>query len=216
MKKVSLSILALIVSIAALQAQEKTETPQQKTMPMHKHHGKHGMRHGMDFKKLNLTQEQKDKMKSINKDFHSKMTDLKKQEATITVKDYKEKMKVLGKSRHEQMQGVLTQQQKDQLVKMKADAKKQHDEMAQKRMEKIKTALQLSDDQSAKIKTLQTDTKQKIKAIREDKSLSDQQRKEQVIAAFKKQHDEMNSLLTPEQVKKMEDMKPRRFHNEAK
>lgn len=219
MKKVSLSILALIVSIAVLHAQEKTETPQQKTMPMPKHHGKDGMkhgRHGMDFKKLNLTQEQKDKMKSINDDFHSKMTDLKKQEATITVKDYKEKMKVLGKNRHEQMQGVLTQQQKDQLVKMKADAKKQHAEMAQKRMEKMKTALQLSDDQSAKIKTLRADTKQKIKSIREDKSLTDEQKKQQVIATFKKQHDEMNSLLTPEQVKKMEDMKPKRFHNDVK
>jgi Spy/CpxP family protein refolding chaperone len=219
MKKVSLSILALMVSIAILQAQEKSVTPQQQTTPAHKHYGKHGMKHGkhgMDFKKLNLTQEQKDKMKGINSDFHLKMTDLKKQEATITVKDYKAQMKELGKKRHEQIRGILTQGQKDQLVKMRADAKKRGGEMAQKRMEKMKTELQLSDDQSAKIKALQAGTKQKIKTIREDKSLTDEQKKEQVKATFKKQHDEMNSLLTPEQVKKMEYLKPKRMHNEAK
>jgi len=74
----------------------------------------------------------------------------------------------------------------------------------------------LSDDQSAKIKTLQADTKQKIKTIREDKSLTDEQKKQQVAAAFKKQHDDMNSLLTPDQVKKMENFRTKRIHNEAK
>ncbi|MFT3703719.1 MAG: hypothetical protein QM802_15255 [Agriterribacter sp.] len=217
MKKVSLSILGLIMGIAVLQAQDKTDVPQQHNAPFHKHHHKGGPRgHYMDFKKLNLSQDQQSQMKKINGDFRQKIADLKKQEATITVKDYKTQMKELGKQRHQQIQNVLTKEQKDQLAQMRADKKKEFDKIAKNRMEKMKAELQLSNDQTAKMDALRADAKQKIKAIREDKSLTDEQKKQQVIAVFKKQHNDMNSILTPEQVKKMEDMHPRRMHNDAK
>ena len=80
----------------------------------------------------------------------------------------------------------------------------------------MKSALGLSDDQSAKLKALRAETQKKIKEIRASNVLSDAQKKEQVVAAFKKQHEDMNSILTPEQVKKMENFKSRRINKMSK
>ena len=220
MKKIALHILALIITVTGLNAQETNKaTPKNEQAAFQKHPGGHGRAHGrssIDLKDLNLTPEQQSQIKKINDDFKSKMSDLKKTEATTTVTDYKTQKQVLAKQRHEQMQSVFTPQQKEQLAEKRKDERKRMDATAKNRMEKMKTELQLTEDQSAKIKTLQADTRSKIKGIRENESLNDDQKKEQVMAAFKKQHEAMNSLLTPEQMKKMENLKPTRMHDRSK
>ena len=210
MKRITLSLLALAISFGMVQAQETT-TPPAKTQgkQFHGYHGKPGMRHrgeAMYYAKLNLTADQQQQIKSINEAARSKMSDLRKQEATITVKAYKEQMKAIGKEKHEKIQAA----------KMRADRAKKFDGMAKNRMEKMKKDLQLTDDQSAKIQALGAATRSKIKGIREDQSLSADQKKEQVMAAFKKQHEDMNSLLTPEQIKKMEAMRAKHIHRDAR
>lgn len=54
------------------------------------------------------------------------------------------------------------------------------------------------------MKSLRETTHTKIKAIKEDQALNDDEKKQQVMAAFKQQHEEMKSILTPEQMKKLE------------
>jgi Spy/CpxP family protein refolding chaperone len=220
MKRITLSLLALAISFSIAQAQETTSPPAKtQGKQFHGYHGKPGMKHhgeAMYYAKLNLTADQQQQMKSINEATRSKMSDLRKQEATITVKAYKEQMKAIGKEKHEKIQAVLTPDQKQQLAKMRADRGKKFDGMAKNRMEKMKKDLQLTDDQSAKIQALGTATRSKIKSIREDQSLSADQKKEQVMAAFKKQHEDMNSLLTPDQIKKMEAMRAKHMHRDAR
>lgn len=220
MKRITLSLLALAIGFGIVQAQETT-TPPAKTQgkQFHGFRGKPGMRHrgeAMDYAKLNLTADQQQQMKSINEAFRNKMSDLRKQESTITVKEYKEQVKAIGKEKHEKIQEVLTPDQKQQLAKMKADRGKKFDGMAKSRMEKMKKELQLTDDQSAKMQALGAATRSKIKSIRADQSLSSDQKKEQVMAVFKKQRDDMNSLLTPEQIKKMKAMSPKHLHRDAR
>lgn len=220
MKRIVLPVLALIVSITGLTAQETNEAaPKNESATFQKHPGRHAKGYGrssIGFKDLNLTPDQQSQIKKINDDYKGKMADLKKSEATTTVKDYKARKQAFAKQRHEQMQHVLTPQQKEQLAEKRKEQRKRMNATAKNRMEKMKTELQLTDNQSAKIKTLRADTRSKIKGIRENESLTDEQKKEQVMATFKKQHEAMNSLLTPEQMKKMENLKPTRMHDRSK
>lgn len=217
MKKITLSILALSLALTAIQAQEKTNEAGKKEAKEYRHHpGKHRKQHHADFKKLNLSQEQQDKLININKDYRAGVADLKKQEATTTVKNYKAQMQTLNKKRRSEVDNVFTKEQKDQLQQMRTERKRKFDTADKGRTEKMKSALGLSDDQSAKLKALRAGTQEKIKEIRANKALSDTQKKEQVVAAFKKQHEDMKSILTPEQIKKMEHFKSRRINRMSK
>lgn len=220
MKRMTLVLLALAISLGIVQAQEKsTLSPKEQGKQFQGQHSKPGVRHrneAMYYKKLNLSADQQQQMKSINEAFHAKISDLRKQEATITVKEYKEQMKAIGKERHESLQALLTPDQKQQLATMKADTKKRFDARSEHRMENMKKNLQLTDDQSAKMHALRTETESKIKIIHEDQSLTDEQKKAQVMAALKKQHEEMNSLLTPEQIKKKEMLRPKHIQKGAR
>ena len=217
MKKITLSILALSLVLTAAQAQEKsTEAGKNEAKTYRQHPGKHRKQHHADFKKLNLSQEQQDKLIKINKDYRSGVADLKNKEATTTVKDYKAQMQALNKKRRSDVDNVFTKEQKDQLHQMRTERKRKFDTADKGRTEKMKSALGLSDDQSAKLKALRAETQKKIKEIRASNVLSDAQKKEQVVAAFKKQHEDMKSILTPEQIKKMEHFKSRRINRMSK
>lgn len=218
MKKIVSATLALMIGIAGLQAQDKTDKAPPSKPAYGKHYGKPGMhgRHDMHYTKLNLTADQQAQMKKIREDFKSRMDDLKKSEATITVKDYKEKKQAIAKQHHDQVQNVLTQEQKDQLAKMRSERGKRFEGGPGRGMDRMKTTLGLSDEQSAKIKALRADTRTKMKSIREDQTLSEDQKKQQVMAAFKDQRESMNKILTPEQQKKMESMRGKRMSDHSK
>ncbi|MFT3748828.1 MAG: hypothetical protein QM768_10945 [Agriterribacter sp.] len=226
MKKIVLGTLALMIGIAGLQAQEKDVKAPPPPPIHHKHHGKPGMhgKHAMDFKKLNLTADQQAQMKKIHEDFRSKMADLKKSEATITVKDYKEKKKIIAKQHHDEIQNVFNKEQKDQLAKMRSERGRKFNGGPRKGfeagpgrgMDRMKADLGLSDEQSAKMKALQEDTRAKMKSIRGNQSLSEDEKKQQMMAAFKDQREGMNKILTPEQQKKMESMRSRRMGRDTK
>lgn len=200
MKKIIVTVFALAVATLATQAQDKPDV---------KHDRSKGRQHKEYFQQLNLSEEQKAKFKSLNEDFRKQMQDLKSQE-NLTVKDQKEKMKALRNDHKTKVQGVLTNEQKDQMKKMREEHKAKRQANASDRMEKMKTRLNLSDDQVAKMKTQRTEMSSKFKALRENKSLSDEQRKEQMKELRKQQKEGMKSILTEEQMKKLQEGKHRK------
>jgi len=206
MKKIILS--ALIVSMAfAVNAQD---IPERKT-------GKPGMHHKMDRKKadrkdmqnLNLTEEQKAQFKTQRESFRKQMEELKKNE-NITVKDQKERIAAIQKENKDKMQSFLTADQKAQIEKDKAEGKKKFEARTKERSDKMKTHLGLNDAQSAQLKKNREATQQKIKFIKEDSKMSEEQKKEQIKELMKAQKESMKSVLTEEQMKKMKESKHRK------
>jgi colicin import membrane protein len=203
MKKIILSAVILTLGFAV----KAQEIPERK-------HGEHrmherGKRHhgaGMDMQKLNLTEEQKAAFKTQRENFRKQMEDLKKNE-NITVKESKEKMETLRKENKAKMNSILTKDQKDQLAKMQAERKEKFQDMAKKRGEDMKTRLGLTEEQSAKLDKNRTEMKEKMKAIKEDKKLSDEQKKEKVKELMKGQKESMKSILTEEQLQKLKESK---------
>lgn len=203
MKKITLSLVVLAIAFAA-QAQEipqrKSERPHM--MERKKHHA------GMDMKQLNLTEEQKATFKSQRESFHKQMEALQKND-NITVKEWRNKAETLRKEHKANTESILTTEQKAQLKKMKAEANEKQATMAKKRGERMKTQLGLTDEQSAKIDSHRKEMGEKMKSIRENKSLSDEQKKEQMKSLMKTQKENMKSILTEDQLKKLKEMKHR-------
>ena len=219
MKKIILSAIVLTIA-AGIQSQEipesKGERPHMQEGRNHhmqkgrKQHGQH-----MDMQKLNLTEDQKAKFKTQRETFHKQMEDLKKNE-NITVKEYKTRLENIRKEQKSTADRILTSEQKSQLEKMKADRKGKAEQMGKQRSERMKTELGLTDAQSAKIESNRKEMGEKMKTIRENKSLSDEQKKEQMKELMKKQKENMKSVLTEEQLKKLKDTNHKRPEGERK
>jgi Spy/CpxP family protein refolding chaperone len=204
MKKIIGLFLVAAIAGTSVNAQEIPERKSEHPRMMHKK-GKHH-RHGMDMKKLNLTEDQKEQFKLQRETFKKQMEELKKDE-NITVKEWKSRMETLRKENKAKMDGILTSEQKAQLEKSKTEQKAKMETMGKERGEKMKAALGLSAEQSAKLEANRKETSEKMKSIREDKSLSDEQKKEQVKELMKGNKEKMKTILTEEQLKKMQEMR---------
>jgi len=184
-------MLALFAGVAQAQKPGKLKMKEEKEKP---------------FQKLNLSDDQKAKYKSINEDFRKQMEDLRKNE-DITVKEWKAKREKLQQDHMEKMKAVLTEDQKAQINKMKEDRKSRMMQRDEKRFDMMKERLALTDDQSSKIKSMHSETAEKLKAIHENKSLSIDQKKEQSKELMKQNKEKMKSILSEEQMKKLKDRK---------
>ncbi|MEO5562921.1 MAG: hypothetical protein ABIR18_05785 [Chitinophagaceae bacterium] len=193
MKKIIVCVFVLAVAIQGINAQDQPKENREK------HRNRH---HDNAFQHLNLTEDQKAKFKSMNDEFRKQTQDLKKND-NITVKDWKGKMETLRKDHRTQMQSILTKEQKTQLEKGKQERKSRHEESAGARMDKMKSRLNLSDDQAAQLKKNRTEMSGKMKAIRENQSLTDDQRKEQARDLKKKNSESFKKILTEEQLKRL-------------
>jgi len=117
---------------------------------------------------------------------------------------------VLQKDYREKIQNLLTPEQKTQLEKEKLERKAKMEERSKARMDKMKTDLGLSDEQLVKLKSERAGTQEKMKAIRDDKSLDDHAKKEKARELMQKQKESMRSILTEEQLKKLDEQRQKR------
>ncbi|AEW03267.1 hypothetical protein A4D02_04445 [Niastella koreensis] len=198
MKKVFIGMaLAAFVATTAC-AQDQSVSPDRP--PMHRHHGE-------ALAQLNLTDNQKTEMKAINDDFKQQMTDLKKSEDKITVTEWKSKMATIRKDHHEKVDKVLTDDQKATLKKMHKEHHNRFGQDREKRMDRMKKELNLTDDQSAAIQKSFDESMQKMKAIHDDKSTPDDKKKALYRVQKDQQEASMKSILTPDQWNKFQELK---------
>jgi len=67
--------------------------------------------------------------------------------------------------------------------------------------------LNLTDDQKAKLKPILQDQMQQMKTVREDSSLSQEQKRAKMKSIHESLHDQINTVLTPEQQAKFKQMR---------
>jgi Spy/CpxP family protein refolding chaperone len=202
MKKIILSILVFTLAFA-IKAQEIPERKSERHMMEQRHNGRQHMK-GMDMKQLNLTEAQKEQFKVQKESFRKQMEELKKND-NITVKEWKSKMGTLRKEQRTKIQGIFTPEQKAQIEKMKADRKAMNEIDAKARMEKMKLRLGLTDDQVKKMTKNRTEIMEKMKALKENDKMDADKKKEQMHDLMKKQKEQMKSILTEEQMKKLQE-----------
>ena len=169
---------------------------------------------GGELEKLNLSEEQKAKFKSLREENRKQMEELKKND-NITVREWRATREALRKEHREKVQSLLTNEQKAQLEKSRQERKVQMEERAKTRpdsyrVEKMKQELNLTEEQSAKLKSNREALQQKMRTLREDKTLSDEAKREQMRELMKQRKVNLRSILTEDQWKKLQDERPNR------
>ena len=79
-------------------------------------------------------------------------------------------------------------------------------ESADQHLQMLSEKLNLTDDQKAKLKPILQDQMQQMKAVRDDSSLSQEQRRAKMKSIHESFHDQINAVLTPEQQAKFKQM----------
>lgn len=190
----------LAATVLFLATGSQAQESQSNTTPRPKKHIQ--MRKGQAFAGLNLTDAQKQQAKEINEDYRKQFTELRSNNS-MSLGDYKAKTEALKKEQKQKLQDILSPEQKTQLKEQRKTVALKSKKMTGKGFDRMKKELALTDDQSARLKQNRDDFQAKAKAIRQDQSLSDSQKKEQLKGLAKQQKENMKAILTPEQLEKM-------------
>ena len=204
MKKILVGLVAFSCFILSATAQDKSVDKQDK-MNGKDHHEK-----GMMMKQLDLTADQKEKIKISREDFRTKMIALN-QDESVTLKDYRDKKYILRKEEKMQFLNILTPEQKTKLEQFKKDEKAKRELMAAKRIDKLKAELNLTDEQVATIKANRQAIRTKVQAIIQNDSLSRTDKKEQLVSIKDANKGSMKTILTADQYTKWQELRKERM-----
>lgn len=204
MKKIITSALVLALTIGAAQAQ--TTSTQDKEKHGRKEHNMQGL------KQLNLTSEQKAKLKTLHEQERKEMEALKDNKNAS-----KEQRQELHKKYQEQMEAILTPDQRQQFEKMKAekmakgktgDFKRGEGQKGDfKRGGDFQKELGLTQDQQDKMAKIREGYRGQFEALRANNSLSQEEKRAKMQELMKKQQEDMKTVLTKEQVEKMKSLR---------
>src|SRR5829696_6355596 len=209
MKRILTSALAIVLFVGASQAQDQPR------------HERGGDRFG---KESNLTAEQKAKLQTIREAQKKEMEALKQNSQSNN-----EQRKAIHEKYKSQFEAVLTPAQKEEMAKNRKEWKEKSKDGEGKGFGKkggdraergganfgqqaafLKKELNLSADQETKLKSIFQDFQSKSKVIRENNSLSKEQKREQMQSLSKQYMDQGKTILNADQLKKLEEMKGKR------
>jgi Spy/CpxP family protein refolding chaperone len=155
--------------------------------------------------RLGLSEEQVAKLKPVVAEESSKLEAIK-EDATLSDSQKKEKAGVLMASFREKLGAVLNAEQRAQLAEETQRRGAQGlDEMVQ-RLQAMKDKLGLSDEQIAKIRPVLMEEGPKLKALKDDKTTSPEEKR----VTLKQSMERIAAELTPEQKEKMREQLQKR------
>ena len=210
MKRIIVGTLALLLIAGAAQAQVKGQMRNARAQ------------HGKIFQELNLTDAQKSQLKELRQKEKLEMQAVKKNEDNMLVKDWKSRRKELREKYRTQFQSILTEEQKDKLAKLRgrgrsrafADRFHRRGNLALEHKQEIAKQLNLTPEQRTNLKDMRQSFRTKAQELRNDKSLTREQKKNEFKDLIKQQKEQLKTVLTQEQLQKIEsrmkDFKDRR------
>lgn len=192
MKKIITGALALILFTTAAQAQEGRKE------------GKKG--HNKEAKaQLDLTEEQKSKMKELNEAQRNEMKAV--EQSKISKEQQVARRREIHKKYAEQRQALLTEEQRAKAAESREKAKKTGKFEGRKGGADAAKDLNLTQSQRDQMQALKTKFSAEREKIRNNSSLSQEQKKEQYRALAQEHQKQVQAILTPEQAQKIKGAK---------
>lgn len=223
MKKIFL--IAAVTGIMTFSAEAQV-------MPERKNDGVRTERRGDVYKDLNLTADQQQKLNVLNKDGRSQMEAIRN-DNSLTQEQRKAKFDALRQSQKAKRDAILTADQRAKMDAKAQEMRKNRrggDWKADGKKDGVKKGnmqgkdrnglskrgdhrrggnpgadLNLSEQQKNQMKSLSEDGRSKMQAIRDNASLTDEQKKAQMMELRKTQNEKRMAILTPEQKKKWDE-----------
>jgi Spy/CpxP family protein refolding chaperone len=159
---------------------------------------------------LNLTEEQKTKIRPILDEESAKIKAMR-DESSLTREQKRAKVKEIHSATYEQVKPILTAEQQQKHDEMLKSTRRWHKKgryavSATKRLERMNRTLNLTEEQKSKITPILEKESAKIKAVFDDQSLTRQEKRDKVREIHSASYEQIKPLLTPEQQKKHDDM----------
>lgn len=162
---------------------------------------------------LGLTDAQYASVKKINEQYAEKYSAIRSTEE-LEKADRRSTMFELRRQHQTEINGVLTPEQQQKWKALKdehKDTRKEHrhDRHGKKRHD-IKAELSLNDSQQKQMESERESMKTKMKSLRDDTTLNEDQKKEKALSLKKEHENAVKAILTPEQFTKWQEMKDHR------
>ena len=208
--RISIALLSMFLA-AAMAAQtapapsDNTTAAPHKMMPRH-----HGGFERMA-QQLNLTDQQKTQIQGFTEAGRQQALSIK-QDTSLTPEQKRDKFRQLRASTHQQVLGILTPEQQQQMKQLRS----QHAGMGRGKGAGMghgmgaMAKLNLSDDQRAKIQPILKSSREQAHAVRNDTTLTPEQKQAKMRDIHQGAMTQMNSLLTPEQQQQWQQMREHR------
>jgi Spy/CpxP family protein refolding chaperone len=211
MKKVLLALTAVVITFSAI---AQSENKEKRSKEWKQERAGRGEGRNNKLEELNLSEDQKSQMKTLNETFRNQMQEVSKNES-LSADAKKEKREAILQERKEKIESILSKEQKEKWQTLKKDRKQDGDEVGGKDFDKgrgrkggfgrggdmkdFTKDLNLSADQSSKIATLNESFKTRVKELRSNTSLSEEQKKESMRTLTQKHRSDIESILTTDQ-----------------
>lgn len=199
-KMVFIGIVALL-GMATAQAQDSSAHRYGFRDRPHRGHMQRG-----HMERGNLTDDQRAKLKTINDSFRKSMRDLYQQD-DITVKEWRSRMEELKSKHREEVSSVVGTENGRQSHQYGRKGMQHRGYRGGGTRENLSQALDLSAKQQEALKKSRTETRKKIAALQENDKLSREEKRKSMQSIRKAQQEAFRSMLTKEQLEKLEQMK---------
>jgi hypothetical protein len=162
---------------------------------------------------LNLTADQSAKLNELSKDHRAAMQALKQNES-LAVAEKEEQMHLVHKQYREACTALLTEEQLKKLKTIVEDSSS----VKGKNMDTkdLKENLNLTDEQTVKLKQMQEENQAEMMKIQQDSSVTEANKKFRLEELKKERRKELESILTPDQQRKYKEMRNRKPKNDVK
>jgi|GEM_PF-872510 len=225
MKRIFTSALVLALAIGGANAQT-TSTEKGKGMKKEQKGQRKG-NHGKMYDQLNLTADQKSRLQTLRDDYKRQSEELRNN-TTLTAEQKQTRRKELHQQFRTQSSAILTPAQREQAEKMKAEwkangkagkfnkgegSKRGHAGAGrgfEGRGEAFQKDLNLTQEQQTKMQQIRTDFRSKFEALRNDNALTQEQKRAKMQELMQSQQAQFKSILTKEQIEKLESQKKER------
>ena len=200
-KKTTMFLAVLTLGCAVVSAEPAP--PPDSNSPVYKDKKPDAHKHAQRFiqelsEKLNLTDAQKAAIKPI---LANDVNEIKavRQDGSLSEEQKMSKIKEIQENSRKQINAILTPEQQKKFAEIKSEARHRMREFATDRLEMLAEKLNLTDAQTAAIKPIFATEVNDIKAVRQDNSLSKEQKQSKIFDIREAANKKINTILTPEQ-----------------
>lgn len=160
-----------------------------------------GRRGGFDRPGLNLTDDQKTKLKSLHEGLRQQIQALQS-DTTLSADDKRAKIRSLRENTRQQFRTVLTPEQQQQLE----NGRRNHGERRGFDARRgTRAELGLTADQRSQLQKIHQSTKSQVSVIRSDTTLRPEQKEAKLKSLLQSTDQQVSTILTPEQQQKLKE-----------